>query len=178
MNAQQILSGLGWSTLATAVSAACQIVFMAVLARLLDPAAFGLMAMAAIALRFAGYFSQLGFAQALIQRATLEAQDTTAALAMAAVLGCGFYVAMALGAPWIAAGFRAPELEPLVDVLGLSLLLSPLGSLPLALLRRAARFKRVNAIEVFAYVAGYGLVGIVCAVRGLGVWSLVAARLS
>lgn len=178
MNAQQILSGLGWSTFATMVSAACQVVFMAVLARLLDPAAFGLMAMAAIALRFAGYFSQLGFAQALIQRPSLEPEDTTAALLMATALGVALSGAMALASPLVAQAFRAPELAPLVAVLGLSLLLAPLGGLPLALLRRAARFKRVNAIEVVAYVAGYGVVGIACAARGLGVWSLVAATLS
>jgi O-antigen/teichoic acid export membrane protein len=50
--------------------------------------------------------------------------------------------------------------------------------LPLALLRRDARFKRLNAIEVTAYVAGYGVVGIACASRGWGVWSLVAATLA
>ncbi len=178
MNAQQILSGLGWSTFATAVSAACQLVFMAVLARLLDPAAFGLMAMAAIAMRFAGYFSQLGFAQALIQRPGLDAKDTTAALLMAIALGTALYVAMLGAAPLFAASFRTPELVTLIDVLGLSLLLSPIGSLPLALLRRQARFKRVNAIEVLAYVAGFGGVGIACAASGMGVWSLVAATLS
>jgi O-antigen/teichoic acid export membrane protein len=178
VNARQILSGLGWSTFATAVSAACQIVFMAVLARILDPAAFGLMAMAAIALRFAGYFSQLGFAQALIQRPLLAPEDTTAALVMATALGSVLYGVMMLAAPLFAAAFRTPELPGLIDVLGVSLLLSPLASLPLALLRREARFKRVNAIEVFAYVAGYGGVGIACAVRGLGVWSLVASTLT
>jgi lipopolysaccharide exporter len=178
MNGQQILSGLGWSTLATAVSAACQILFMAVLARLLDPAAFGLMAMAGIALRFAGYFAQLGFAQALIQRAAIDARDTTAALLMALALGTLMYVAMALAAPLIAASFHAPELSLLIDILGLSLILGPVGSLPVALLRRQGRFKRVNAIEVAAYAAGFGGVGIACAAVGLGVWSLVAATLS
>ncbi len=178
MNAQQILSGLGWSTFATVVSAACQLVFMAVLARLLDPVAFGLMAMAGIALRFAGYFSQLGFAQALIQRAVLDARDTTAALLMALGLGVLLYLAMLLASPVFAASFRAPELVALIAVLGLSLVLAPVGSLPLALLRRQARFKRVNAIEVVAYVAGFGGVGVACAALGLGVWSLVAATLS
>lgn len=178
MNAQQILSGLGWSTLSTAVSTACQIALMAVLGRLLDPAAFGLMAMAGIALRFAGYFSQLGFAQALIQRPQLAATDTTAALLMAGAFGLAFYLAMVLAAPLFAAGFRAPELAPLISVLGASLLLSTLGSLPLALLRRQARFKRVNAIELFSFVVGYGAVGITGAARGWGVWSLVAATLS
>jgi O-antigen/teichoic acid export membrane protein len=177
MNAQQILSGLGWSTFATAVSAACQLVFMAVLARLLDPAAFGLMAMAAIALRFAGYFAQLGFAQALIQRPRLEPADTAAALAMALALGTLMYLAMVIAAPLFAAAFRAPELAGLIDVLGLSLLLSPVASLPLALLRREARFKRVNAIEVAGYIMGYGGVGVACALNGSGVWSLVAATL-
>ncbi len=178
MNAQQILSGLGWSTFATALSAVCQIVFMAVLARLLDPSVFGLMAMASIALRFAGYFSQLGFAQALIQRPAIEAEDTTAALAMALLLGGVFAGATALASPLIARAFHAVELSSLVAVLGLSLPLVAVGSLPMALLRRAARFKRGNAIEVAAYVLGYGVVGIACALRGLGVWSLVLATLS
>jgi O-antigen/teichoic acid export membrane protein len=178
MNAQQVMAGLGWSALATVLTTACQFVFMAVLARLLDPAAFGLMAMAAIALRFASFFSQMGFAQAIIQRQQLAAEDTTAALLMALGLGSVLYAGVALGAPLFAEGFRAPELRAIMAVLGLSLLLSSLGGLPTALLRRQARFKRVNAIEVASFLAGYGAVGIVCANLGLGVWSLVAATLS
>jgi lipopolysaccharide exporter len=178
MNAQQILSGLGWSALASVVAAACQFVFLAVLARLLDPAAFGLMAMCTISLRFAGYFAQMGVAQAVIQRPELAPVDTTAALLMALGIGALLYAGMVLAAPLFAVAFRAPELSMLISVLGLSLVLSTLGGLPIALLRRQARFKRVNAIEVFSYIVGYGAVGIWCASRGLGVWSLVAATLS
>ncbi len=178
MNARQILTGLGWSAAATVLNAACQLVFLAVLARLLDPGAFGLMAMAAIALRFASFFAQLGLVQALIQRPQLDAQDTSAAALLALAVGAALYAAMLLAAPLFAAGFRAPELVALIDVLGLSLLLGALGGLPLALLRRQARFRRVNLIEVASYVLGYGAVGIACASRGLGVWSLVAATLA
>ena len=178
MNARQILSGLGWSTLATVVSGLCQLVFMALLARLLDPGVFGLMAMAGLTLRFAGYFSQLGFAQALIQRGTLEASDTTAALVMATGLGSVLYAVMVLAAPLCATAFRSVDLPPLIDVLGVSLVLGPIGGLPLALLRRQGRFKRVNAIEVVAFVVGYGGVGVGCALLGFGVWSLVVSTLS
>jgi len=160
------------------VAAACQFVFLAVLARLLDPAAFGLMAMCTISLRFAGYFAQMGVAQAVIQRPELAPVDTTAALLMALGIGALLYAGMVLAAPLFAVAFRAPELSMLISVLGLSLVLSTLGGLPIALLRRQARFKRVNAIEVFSYIVGYGAVGIWCAMRGLGVWSLVAATLS
>jgi len=178
MNAQQIMSGLGWSAMATVVSAVCQFVFMAMLARLLDPAAFGLMAMAAIALRFAGFFAQLGFAQAIVQRPRLTPQDTTAALVMALCIGSVLSAGMALAAPLFADGFRTIELTGLISVLALSLLLTALGALPLALLRRQARFKRVALVEVFCFVIGYGVVGIACASRAMGVWSLVAATLS
>jgi lipopolysaccharide exporter len=178
VNAQQILSGLGWSAGATVVSAVCQFSFMAVLARLLDPVSFGLMAMANIALRFASFFAQVGFSQALIQKPKVDAEDTTAALVMALVISSGLYAVMVLAAPLFAAAFQAPELAALIGVLGLSLVLGVMGSLPLALLRRQARFKRVNAIEVASFVLGYGAVGIACAMRGMGVWSLVAATLS
>jgi lipopolysaccharide exporter len=158
MNAQQILSGLSWSAGATVVSAICQFAFMAVLARLLDPVSFGLMAMATIVLRFASFFAQVGFSQALIQKPKVDAEDTTAALLMALVISSALYAAMALAAPLFAAAFQAPELAALIGVLGLSLVLSVMGSLPLALLRRQARFKRVNAIEVASFVLGYGVV--------------------
>jgi lipopolysaccharide exporter len=178
MNARQIIAGLGWSAAASVVTAACQFLFMAVLARLLDPAAFGLMAMAVIVLRFASFFSQLGFAQAIVQRSQLGAEDTTAALLMAGGIGVAMYAVIALLAPLFAQGFHAPELALLVTVLGVSLVLGALGGLPLALLRRQARFKRVTGIEVASFIFGYGTVGIACASRGLGVWSLVAATLS
>ena len=178
MNARQIVSGLGWSALATAVSAACQLGFMAVLARLLDPGAFGLMAMALLALRCASFFAQMGFAQALVQKPRLDAQDTTAALLLALAIGSALYGVMALAAPLFASAFDAPELSALVRVLGASLLLNTLGGLPLALLRREAEFKRLSAIEVTSFVLGYGGVGIACASLGLGVWALVAATLS
>jgi lipopolysaccharide exporter len=178
MNARQIVSGLGWSALATSVTAASQFVFIGVLARLLEPAAFGLMAMAVIVLRFSSFFAQMGFAQALIQRSQITAHDTTAALLMGGVIGGLLFACTALAAPLFAQGFRAPDLAPVVGVMGLSLVLSTLGGLPIALLRRQARFKRISAIEVVSFVLGYGAVGLTCASRGLGVWSLVAATLS
>ncbi len=156
----------------------CQFAFLAVLARLLDPVAFGLMAMANIVLRFASFFAQVGFSQVLIQKSKVDAADTTAALVMALVISSLLYGVMALAAPLFAAAFQAPELVALLGVLGLSLVLSVLGSLPLALMRREARFKRVNAIEVVSFVLGYGAVGVACASYGGGVWSLVAATLS
>ena len=178
MNAAQVVAGLGWSAGATLVNAVGQFVFLAVLARLLEPANFGLLAMAGIALRFGSFFAQLGFAQALIQKTELRPADHTAALVMALALGCTFYAVTALAAPAFATYFRAPELLAVLVVLAASLPLAAVGGLPMAVLRRAGRFKRIAIIEVLSFVVGYGAVGTACASSGLGVWSLVAAALA
>ena len=115
MNAAQVVAGLGWSAGATLVNAVGQFVFLAVLARLLEPANFGLLAMAGIALRFGSFFAQLGFAQALIQKTELRPADHTAALVMALALGCTFYAVTALAAPAFATYFRAPELLAVLE---------------------------------------------------------------
>ncbi len=178
MNAAQVVAGLGWSAGATLVNAVGQFVFLAVLARLLDPATFGLLAMAGIALRFSSFFAQLGFAQALIQKPELGPADHTAALVMALALGLAFCAATAVAAPAFAAYFRAPELVGVLVVLAVSLPLGAVGGLPMALLRRAGQFKRIAFIEVLSFTLGYGAVGMACASGGLGVWSLVAAALA
>ena len=177
MKSHQVLSGLGWSASATVVSALGQIVFVAVLARLLDPAAFGLMAMASLSLRFAGVFSQGGFSQALVQQQSLKREETSAAFFLTLMISSSLYLLIALAAPLFAQGLRSPELTALIQVLGGSLVLGSMASLPLALLRRQARFKRVAAIELFSFIVGYGAVGMACASQGMGVWSLVAAAL-
>lgn len=178
MKAAQIFSGLGWSAMATLANALAQFAFLAVLARLLDAEAFGLMAMAIITLRFASYFAQLGFAQALIQKPVLDAEDTTAAVLMAAGLGLAFYVAVLLASPLFAIYFRAPELPAVLAAFGWSLVIGTLAGLPNALLRRAGRFKAAAGIETLGYLVGYGGVGIALAAAGAGVWSLVAATLA
>ena len=178
LSAPQLARGLGWSSLATLVNALAQFAFLAALARLLEPAAFGLVAMAGLVLRFTGFFAHFGFAQALIQRPVLSAQDRTAALVMSIGLGTSFYLATLLAARLGAAWFEAPGLPALLAVYGICLVLGPVGSLPIALLRRQGRFKRISAIEVASFVLGYGAVGIGCAFAGLGVWSLVAATIA
>ena len=178
MNARQLLTGLGWSAAGTALNAIAQLAFLSVLARLLEPGAFGLMAMAAVALRFASYFAQLGLAQALIQKPELRPVDTSAALLMALGLGLALYVVVVLAAPLPVAYFQAPELTPVLAGFGWSLVAGSLAALPLALLRRHGRFKAAAAVDTVGYLLGFGAVGIGAAAAGWGVWSLVAATLT
>lgn len=178
MKAAQVLSGLRWMSVATAINFVAQFVFLGILARLLDPAAFGLVAMSSIALRFASFFSQLGVIQALIQKPSLEKTDASAGLLLAGGVSLALCAVMWLAAPLFAAYFGTDELTGLIRLAAASLVISALSGVPVALLRRQARFGAVAFTEVTAYLFGYGAVGVACAKAGLGAWSLVWAGLA
>ena len=77
-----LASGVGWGTLSIVAVTMFQLVFMAVMARLLEPADFGLVAIANVSLRFFSYFAQMGIAPTLIQKESLSDGDIRTALAL------------------------------------------------------------------------------------------------
>ncbi len=82
---RRTLHGVSWSYATTVGTIVVQLGSTAVLARALGPAAFGLIAMANIALRFGQYFSQMGVAQAIVQRKVLEVQHLRAGFWLSSV---------------------------------------------------------------------------------------------
>ncbi|MBF9236260.1 lipopolysaccharide biosynthesis protein [Hymenobacter sp. BT683] len=172
------LHSISWTTAATVVTAVLQIGYTAVMARLLTPAAFGLVALAGVVLRFGTYFSQIGLEQALVQKAEISEEDVRAAFTSAALLGGLCAAVLALSAPLATLVFQEPAVVPLVRVMSLGLLVNGLSATALAILRRQMAFRTLAVLETISYVLAYAGLGIVLAWRGFGVWSLVAASLA
>jgi lipopolysaccharide exporter len=164
--------------LATAISAVLQFGMTAVLARLLTPAAFGLIAFAGVFLRFVNYFAKAGITQALIQKQQLSREDIRAAFTLSTGLGLVFALVVLVAAPVAGTLGRNPDLVPVLRWLALGLALHGLGAPSAALLRRALRFKELASISVGSYVVGYVGVGLAMALTGAGVWALVGATLT
>ena len=171
------LHSMSWSTAATVVTAVLQIGYTAVMARLLTPAAFGLVALAGVVLRFGSYFSQIGLEHALVQKAVMSEEDVRAAFTSATLLGGLCTLALAVGAPLATRVFHEPAVVPLVRVMGISLLISGLSATALTILRRRMAFRTLAIIETISYLVAYAGLGIGLAWRGFGVWSLVGASL-
>lgn len=172
------VSGMRWGTLSTGVNVLFQIGFMAVMARLLSPADFGLLAIANVVLRFLSYFAQLGVSPALIQKSHLEDGDVRAALSVSLGISA-LCVLLAVGfAPLAQTYFSMPVLEEVIQALSLSFLLTGASAVSMGLLRREMNFKKIALIESASYVFGYGLVGVLLALANFGVWALVGAALS
>ena len=120
------LHSMTWTTAATVVTSVMQIGYTAVMARLLPPAAFGLVALAGVVLRFGSYFAQMGMSQAIIQKPELTEEDIRAAFTSSALLGALFTGAMFVGAPLTRLLFEQPEVVPLVRVMAFGTLVSGL----------------------------------------------------
>jgi O-antigen/teichoic acid export membrane protein len=169
---------LKWNYMGNLTRGAAQFAIGVILARILGPEPFGIVALAWMVLGLGRLFADLGFGAAVVQRKTLSEQELrfifTCQLGFAVFLtGAGLLCADA-----IAAYFHRPEAAPVLRALFLLFVIDCPGQASAALLRRSLNFKTVQQISVATYLLGYLVVGIPCAFLGLGAWSLVAAQLT
>jgi PST family polysaccharide transporter len=171
------LRGTTWAYGSYIGGQALVLVATAVLARILSPAEFGLVALAVVFITVLDTISDLGLSPALVistEEELRERADTVFAgtVALGAVLSA-LTVAVA---PLAAAFFDQPELTPLLAVLGLNFLIRSLGATHYALAQKRIDFRSRTAAELTGVVTR-GATGIALAVAGLGAWSLVIGYL-
>lgn len=169
--------GTGWSAAATVGRQLLSLVFVGVLGRLLGPEAYGLVGMAAIVTNFLINFRDLGTGAAIIQRKEISDRFVSTLFWMNVALGAVLTL-IAIACSWPAAAFFGqPRVASLLQVLSVSFLIAALGVVPESLLRRESMFQYLAISDLAGAVLAYG-VGIACAFRGLGVWSLVIGNLT
>ena len=173
---EQAVSGLFWSFLDRWGGKLFALVIFLVLARLLDPADFGLVALATVFIGFVQVFVNQGFAEAVVQRHDLEGPHLNTAFWSNVGMGVAMTALGVLGAGPVAALFGEPALEPVVRVLSLAFLLSALDGVQTAILKRDLAFRALTLRTLSANAVG-GVVGVGMAFAGFGVWSLVAQQL-
>jgi len=173
---QQAISAVGWSSVEALSRQGLQFVFSVVLARLLSPEEFGTVAMILLFTSVAGIFADGGFSAALIQKQQISIEDTSSVFFFNLAMGLATALLMVVAAPWIAAFYRTPVLQPLTRFLALSLFLGAFGAVHSALLSRDLDFRTLTRISVVATLSS-GVVAIILAWRGWGVWSLAVQGL-
>lgn len=172
------LHGVQWTTIATVITSITQIGSMSIMARLLDPSAFGLIALSGVILRFASYFANMGMSQALVQKEELTEENIQAAFTSSILLSFFFYLVIWLAAPFATQMLGNAEVTPIVRISALNFIISGLTSTSTSLLRRRMDFKILVIIEILTYVICYVGIQIILAYMNFGVWSLVFASLA
>jgi teichuronic acid exporter len=143
------------------------------LARLLAPADFGLVALAAVVLGFARTFNDLGIGNALVQRAAITTRHVRSAFTFSLLLGIGVAAVIGASAPVWAAALHDARVAPVLRVLAVGFAVGGTSVVAGALLRRQLKFKAQFFIDAVSSVVGFGVVSVALALTGHGVWSLV-----
>ena len=173
----RILRSSGWVALSLGGNQLVSILSLLVLARLLEPTAFGLMALAWTVLAFAEQVQESGIASALIYRRHEVELGAASAVVWAPLASLFLYTAVFFSAPLLAHLLRTPDLADVVRVLGLVLLLRGLMAAPSAILERELNFRGRTKADIGAALV-QAAVSVALAFAGLGVWSLVFGALA
>lgn len=170
----QTVRGLSSVYINSGITIGFQIVFTAVMSRLLTPADFGLVALAGIILRFFHYFTTVGLSSVVVQKGQLDTEDLRTAFAGNILLGFAVVLCGPVVAPiaWLLTD--DPQASWVVLCMTFTLFLLAVGSVGEALLRRHFKFKALAVCQLSGFILGYVGVGVVLAMCGFGVWSLVA----
>ena len=170
---KQVIHGSLWSFFERIGRLGIQIIIGIILARLLPPEKFGLIAMLSIFIAVAQTFIDSGFSSALIQKQDSNHLDECSIFYFNILVGFLGAGVIFISAPWIATFYQIPILTPLARVLSLNLIFNAFGVVQSALLTKRIDFKAQMKISVIATVLS-GSIGVTMAYQGYGVWSLVA----
>ncbi|VWX48200.1 lipopolysaccharide biosynthesis protein [Novosphingobium sp. 9U] len=175
---QQVLVGAGWMTGLQLLSKVIEVGFIAVLARLLTPADFGVIAGATIFVQFTSMLVEIGIGATLVQLPSLSRDDIRVAGTLVFLNSIGYFAATQLLAPLAGWFLHIPEVTPVLRVLSLVFLMQAFGVVSENLLLRKILVKHVMLAQLFSRLIGTGLIGLALAWSGLGYWALVAATLA
>ena len=166
-----------WSAVERFSVAGISFLFGLVLARLLSPSDYGVIAMLNIFMAISQTFIDSGFSSALIRKPDRTAADNATAFYFNIVVGLACYLLLFAAAPFIARFYDTTLLVPVTRVIGLNLLLNSLCVVQQALLTVRIDFKTQAKISLTATIVSGG-VGILLAYSGFGVWALVVQSVS
>lgn len=169
--------GFVWNTVERLVTNGIQFILTVILARLLSPDDYGIIAMPAIFLAIAQVFIDSGFANALIRKPDLNEKDLSTAFYFNVIVGVVAYLLLFVTSPLIATFFNTPILSQLLKVTALVVFLNSLGIVQQAVLTKKMDFKSqavISAISTFVS----GVLGVWMAYSGYGVWALVLQQVS
>lgn len=160
-----------WSAIEISVRYGVQFAVMVVLARLLSPADFGVLAMVLVFTTFAALLVDGGLGSAIVRKQDPTADDETSVFLVNLGMGCALALALSALAPMIARFYMQPVLVPLLRLMAWVLPLGALAMVPNAVLSRRLEFRARAATELIASV-GSALLALWLAWRGHGVWAL------
>ena len=172
-----VLSSLFWKFLERGGVSGVQFIVQIILARLLLPEDYGVIALIVVFIAISQTFVQSGLGTALIQKRKVTDADYSSVFYLSLGVALVFYCILFLGAPVIAAFYNQPLITPVLRVLGLTLFFGAVNTIQNAVIARNFLFRKLFVSSLGAVLLS-GVVGIAMAYTGYGVWALVGQQLT
>src|SRR5690625_4578897 len=169
---QKALTGFMWSFIDLMANQGMQFIIMLILARILLPEHFGLLGMVMIFVALSQTLVDSGFSQALIREKVVNRIDYSTTFIFNMIFSIVVFLLIYFSAPFVSQFYSEPQLIPILRVIGLSVFFQAISIVPRTMLTRKVDFKSQTKVSVVASMSS-GIIAILMAFLGFGVWSLV-----
>ena len=169
---KRTVSGLTWSAVDNIAVNGIQFVVGIILARLLTPKEFGLIGMIIIFIAISRSITDSGFTQALVRKNNCKQVDYSTVFFFNIGVSFILYLILFLISGSVSNFFDEPKLELILKILGLTLIIDSFAIVQRARLTKRIDFKLQTKVTLVASISS-GVIAIIAAYKGLGVWSLV-----
>lgn len=173
---EDTLKSVKWTAIEKVSVQGIQFVLGLIMARLLTPEDYGTVGMLAIFIAVSQTFIDSGFSNALIRKLDRTEDDYCTAFYFNIFIAIVCYVGLFISAPWISLFFKAPILKAILRVQSISLIINSIMGVQVAKLTADLDFKALAKRNVVSSLSS-GIIGVILAYAGFGVWALVAQTL-
>jgi lipopolysaccharide exporter len=173
---EKAASGVKWTATSSILTTCLKFGQLAVLARLLRPEDFGLMAMIMVVIGFVQAYGDMGISQAIVYKQDTSREQLSSLYWLNILAGVIVFVGVAVTAPFVVLIYSEPRIVNLLLLTAVALLIMPFGQQFQMLMQRELQFSRLAFIEIAATVAGV-MTAIMLALGGQGVTSLIWGQL-
>ncbi len=174
---QKAISGVKWTTLSTVVTTILQLLQLAILARFLDPSAFGLMALVMVVIGFSQAFLDMGISNAIIHKQEITKDQLSTMYWVNVLAGFALFILISAISPLVASFYHESELTMLIILVGLTFIIQPFGQQFMVLWQKEMRFSEIAKIDIASKFISL-LVSVYFAYEGYGVYALVYGTLA
>ncbi len=171
------VSGIFWNGVQKFSTLGIQLLITIIIARILSPEDYGLIGMLSIFTALGIVILDSGFGQALIRKQDATDTDYSTIFFLQIIIGFVIYIILFSLSPFIAEFYNTPRLENIAKIIFLVFPLNSLGLIHSTLLKKQLKFKSYAKITILSSLMS-GIIGIILAYNGMGVWTLVIQMLS
>ncbi len=171
------ISGLFWSFSGLIANQGVQFVIQIALARLLTPVDFGIIGMTTVFIALAQSFADCGFANALIREKDTSQEDYSTVFYFSFAVSLFLYLILFFSSNAISVFFREPQLTAVIRVIAIILIINSFSIIQITIMNKNLQFKTVTKVLVISSLLS-GIIAIIFAYYGFGVWSLVIRTVS